>query len=46
VVTPPALGARGNIRYLPYGELAKHREAMARFGAGLKAVEAIARRLD
>lgn len=35
-----------HVRYLPYGELAKHREAMARFGAGLKAVEAIARRLD
>lgn len=35
-----------HVRYLPYGELAKHREAMGRFGAGLKAVEAIARRLD
>lgn len=35
-----------HVRYLSYGELAKHREAMARFGAGLKAVEAIARRLD
>ena len=32
-------------RYLPYGELDRHREAMARFGAGLKAVEAIARTL-
>jgi type II restriction enzyme len=34
-----------NVRYLPYGELERHREAMARFGAGLKAVEAIARTL-
>jgi len=34
-----------DVRYLPYGELARHREAMGRFGAGLKAVEAVARRL-
>jgi type II restriction enzyme len=34
------------VRYLPYGELERNREAMARFGAGLKAVEAIARTLD
>ena len=33
------------VRYLPYGELERHREAMARFGAGLKAVEAVARKL-
>ncbi|HVY26128.1 MAG TPA: type II restriction endonuclease [Polyangiaceae bacterium] len=33
------------VRYLPYGELAKHRESMARFGQGLKAVEAVARSL-
>ena len=33
------------VRYLPYSELEKHREAMARFGAGLKAVEAVARTL-
>ena len=33
------------VRYLPYGELARHREAMARFGQGMKAVEAIARQL-
>lgn len=33
------------VRYLPYGELASHREAMARFGQGLKAIEAIARSL-
>jgi type II restriction enzyme len=34
-----------DVRYLPYGELDRHREAMARFGEGLKAIEAIARRL-
>ncbi len=34
-----------NLRYLPYGELEKHREAIARFGAGLKGVEAISRRV-
>lgn len=34
-----------DVRYLPYGELAKHRESIARFGSGLKGIEAIARRL-
>jgi type II restriction enzyme len=34
------------VRYLAYGDLASHREAMARFGEGLKAVEAIARSLS
>jgi type II restriction enzyme len=34
-----------NVRYLPYGELSKHRESIARFGTGLKGIEAIARRL-
>lgn len=34
-----------NVRYLPYGDLEKNRDAMARFGEGLKAVEAIARAL-
>lgn len=29
------------VRYLPYGELERHRESMARFGSGLKAVEAV-----
>ena len=33
------------VRYLPYGELERNREAMARFGSGLKAVEAVARTL-
>ena len=37
--------ARLHVRYLPYGELERHREAMARFGAGLKAIEAVARTL-
>jgi type II restriction enzyme len=34
-----------NVLYLPYGELLKHRESIARFGSGLKGIEAIARRL-
>lgn len=29
-------------RFLPYGELGRNREAMARFGQGLKAIEAVA----
>jgi len=29
------------VRYLPYGELERHRENMARFGVGLKAIFAI-----
>ncbi len=35
-----------NVRYLPYGALEQHRESMARFGTGMKSVEAIARRLS
>lgn len=35
-----------NVRYLAYSELASHREAIARFGEGLKAIEAIARSLS
>ena len=34
-----------NVRFLPYDELDQHREAMARFGQGLKAIEAVARDL-
>lgn len=34
-----------HVRFLPYGELERHRDAMARFGSGLKAIEAVARRL-
>jgi len=33
------------MRYLQYGEVERHREAMARFGTGLKATEAVARPL-
>jgi type II restriction enzyme len=31
------------VRYLPYGELSRHRESMARFGEGLKAIQAVSR---
>lgn len=34
-----------DVRFLPYSELARHREAMSRFGQGLKAIEAVAKRL-
>jgi type II restriction enzyme len=34
-----------DVRFLPYSELQQHREAMGRFGAGLKAIEAVSRRL-
>ena len=34
------------VRFLAYGDLAQHRESMARFGTGLKSVEAIARSLS
>jgi type II restriction enzyme len=30
------------VRFLPYSELERHREAMGRFGHGLKAIEAVA----
>ena len=33
------------VRYLPYSALELHRESMARFGHGMKAVEAVARTL-
>lgn len=33
------------VRWLSYGDLERHREAMARFGHGLKAIEAVARDL-
>jgi len=33
------------VRFLPYSELEQHREAMARFGAGLRAIDAVARTL-
>ncbi len=37
--------ARLGVRFLPYSELEKHRESMARFGDGLKAVQSVARTL-
>lgn len=33
------------VRYLPYSELEQHREAMARFGSGIRAIESVARTL-
>jgi type II restriction enzyme len=32
-----------NLRYLPYSELRDHRDAIARFGSGIKAILAIAK---
>ncbi len=34
-----------HVRFLPYSELERHRDAMARFGSGLKAIETVARTL-
>lgn len=34
-----------SVRYLPYGELERNRQSMARFGEGLKAIDAAARTL-
>jgi type II restriction enzyme len=34
-----------NVRYLPYSELERNKEAMARFGAGVKTIDAIAKKL-
>lgn len=34
------------VRFLPYGELDRHRESIARFGSGMKAMQALARLLD
>ena len=34
------------VRFLPYGALEQHRESMARFGTGLKPLEAVARVLS
>ena len=33
------------VRFLPYGELGRHRELIARFGEGLKGMHAISRLL-
>ena len=47
-VRRPAFRAIGSlrVRYLAYGELERHRESMARFGEGLKAIQAVSRLLD
>lgn len=44
-VRRPAFNGVANlrVRYLPYGELSRHRESMARFGEGLKAIQAVSR---
>lgn len=34
------------VRFLPYSELVTHRHSMARFGQGMKAIEAVARALS
>lgn len=34
------------VRYLPYGQLAQHRESIARFGQGMKPIEALAQDLS
>jgi len=35
-----------HVRYIAYGDLERDRDAMARFGSGIKAIDAIARQLD
>ncbi len=35
-----------HVRYLPYSELKTHRHVMARFGEGMKAIDAVARALS
>lgn len=44
----PAFSCIGQlrVRFLPYSELETHRDAMARFGHGMKAIEAVARLLN
>lgn len=34
-----------SVKYLPYGELERNRDSIARFGEGLKAIDAVARAL-
>lgn len=47
-INRPAFSQIGqlDLRYLPYSELRQHREAMAKFGAGLKPLESVSRRLS
>lgn len=44
----PAFSCIGElrVRFVPYSEIEKHRDAMARFGHGMKAIEAVARSLN
>lgn len=41
----PAFSRVGDltVRFLPYGEQKAHRESIARFGSGIKAIEAVSR---
>lgn len=43
----PAFGSIGhlNLGYIPYSELRQHRETIARFGTGMKAIHALSRAL-
>ena len=43
----PAFGSIGhlNVRYIPYSELRENREAIARFGSGMKAIHALSKTL-
>ena len=43
----PAFSSIGhlNLRYIPYRELRENREAIARFGTGMKAIHALSRAL-
>ncbi len=34
-----------HLRFLPYSELKTHRESIARFGSGMRGIEAISRRV-
>ena len=46
-IARPAFSRIGDlsVRYLPYGELDKHREAIGRFGTGIQALESVSHRL-
>ena len=47
LMRPAFLGVASlNVRYLPYGELERHREQIVRFGEGVKAIRAVSRVLS
>ncbi len=47
LMRPAFLGVASlNVRYLPYGELERHREQIARFWEGVKAIRAVSRVLS